>query len=251
MKNLLYTVTCILLTTLPSFSQGPYNMPDNIGSGNCLEFDGVDDYVDCGDIHSNTFDGINSLLTIEGWILPNTAAGHHAIVVKYNSSITPNRRTIYFAVRDGGFLNFTAHNQTPSGFIDGITDIRNIISGQWYHVSAVVNLQTQIILLYVNGTLQASTTSTTGTTPTSFLDNAIPVELGASVGGGGRGHFWDGQIDEVRIWNVARTQAQIRDNMCRQLTGAETGLVGYWNMNEGTGNTVNDLTTNNNHGTRQ
>ncbi len=61
----------------------------------------------------------------------------------------------------------------------------------------------------------------------------------------------DAQIDEVRIWNVARTQAQIRDNMCRQLTGAETGLVSYWNMNEGTGNTVNDLTTNNNHGTRQ
>ncbi len=68
------------------------------------------------------------------------------------------------------------------------------------------------------------------------------------------GRSWNGQIDEVRIWNVARTQAQIRDDMCQSIDNTHpqwANLVGYWNMNEGTGDTIHDITTNNNHGTRQ
>lgn len=47
------------------------------------------------------------------------------------------------------------------------------------------------------------------------------------------------------------TQAEVRNSMCSTLDGNETGLVGYWNMNEGTGSVVTDLTSNANHGTRQ
>ncbi len=100
--------------------------------------------------------------------------------------------------------------------------------------------------LYINGIKYTKTYTEeySGGTPTA-------ISIGAGRQNGSTTAAFDGLIDEVRIWNVARTQAQIRDNMCRQLTGTETGLVGYWNMNEGTGNTVNDLTPNANHGTRQ
>ena len=53
-----------------------------------------------------------------------------------------------------------------------------------------------------------------------------------------------GQIDEVRAWNIALTQTQIRDYMCKKLIGNETGLVGYWRFDETTGNTAFDSQTN-------
>ncbi len=121
------------------------------------------------------------------------------------------------------------------------TSVTNIADGEWHHVSGVrngVNLE-----VYIDGVLE----NTNNIGGVAVNNPTTPLTLGHEA----IGNSFVGQMDEVRIWNVARTQAQIRDNMCRQLTGTETGLVGYWNMNEGTGNTVNDLTTNNNHGTRQ
>jgi hypothetical protein len=60
--------------------------------------------------------------------------------------------------------------------------------------------------------------------------------------------YLNGIIDEVRIWDIALTEAQIRENMNKELTGKEDGLIGYWNFNEGKGSTVHDLTPNQNHG---
>ena len=57
-----------------------------------------------------------------------------------------------------------------------------------------------------------------------------------------------GQLDEVRLWKVARTQEQIQTAMTGELTGAETGLVGYWPLDEGTGNIAHDRTANGNNG---
>lgn len=56
-------------------------------------------------------------------------------------------------------------------------------------------------------------------------------------------------MDDLCIWNVARTQTQIQDNMRKQLTGFETGLVGYWKFDEGRGLTAYDSTPNHNDGT--
>jgi hypothetical protein len=60
--------------------------------------------------------------------------------------------------------------------------------------------------------------------------------------------YLDGIIDTVRIWDIALTEAQIRENMNKELTGNEEGLIGYWNFNEGKGSIVHDLTPNQNHG---
>ena len=48
--------------------------------------------------------------------------------------------------------------------------------------------------------------------------------------------FFAGQLDEVRIWNFARTQAQIQASMGYEITSG-TGLLGRWGMNEATGTT--------------
>ena len=56
---------------------------------------------------------------------------------------------------------------------------------------------------------------------------------------------FQGQMDEIRVWNHRRTEAQIRENMRRQLTGNEAGLAGLWNFDDGT---ARDASTSANHG---
>src|SRR5262249_28165884 len=56
---------------------------------------------------------------------------------------------------------------------------------------------------------------------------------------------FDGQMDELRVWRVARTAGQIHDTMSRQLSGQKPGLVGLGNFDDGT---ARDLTTNGYHG---
>ncbi len=60
---------------------------------------------------------------------------------------------------------------------------------------------------------------------------------------------FSGVVDEVRFWDVARTQAEIQSTMHTILTGTESGLAGYWQFNEGSGTVAHDLTANHNDGT--
>ncbi|MCU0518286.1 MAG: LamG domain-containing protein, partial [Oscillatoria sp. Prado101] len=61
-------------------------------------------------------------------------------------------------------------------------------------------------------------------------------------------HSYNGCLAEVRVWNKARTQAEIQADMSKRLTGKEAGLVGYWPLNdvrvEGSALKVADITGN-------
>jgi len=61
--------------------------------------------------------------------------------------------------------------------------------------------------------------------------------------------YWPGKIDEVRIWNVARSPAEIQTYFDRSLHGSESGLVAYWRFDEGNGNIATDFTGNGHTGT--
>lgn len=98
--------------------------------------------------------------------------------------------------------------------------------------------------LYLNGVRLVSRTNTT---PFNELNAGERNYLG-------RSNFrappfndsdLDGQMDEVRIWNKARTQSEIQETLFKQLTGKEAGLVGLWNFNDGT---ARDASTNGFHG---
>jgi hypothetical protein len=69
------------------------------------------------------------------------------------------------------------------------------------------------------------------------------------IGGGtDNGGYFQGFLDEIRIWSVARTQDEIQSNTSHELSGDEDNLVGYWKFNEGAGMLVNDETAGENHG---
>ena len=109
----------------------------------------------------------------------------------------------------------------------------------WFHVASVYDgTMTHAI---VNGVEKGALTPTGGAlqTPVSSL----------YVGSGILRNYFTGSIDEVRIWNVARTAAQVAQDMNYRLVGNEPGLVAYYRFDEGSGTVARDGTSGANNGT--
>ena len=105
---------------------------------------------------------------------------------------------------------------------------------EWEHI-AIVNNGSKTYL-YVNGTVTDSTNRTNWKLPMN------------SIGVGGNATLY-GTIDEMRIWNDARTAAEIADNMELELNGDEDDLIAYYKMSNGSGTTLTDNSTNSYTGT--
>jgi len=116
---------------------------------------------------------------------------------------------------------------------------------QWHHAAVVDAIGA--VTLYLDGQPDGSGTID----PVSA--NALDLRIGAMTpgcsGACGNVQYFDGTIDEVRIWNVARTASEITAWMNRPLTGTEEGLVGYWRFDEGSGTTTADSSGHGNTGT--
>ena len=127
-----------------------------------------------------------------------------------------------------------------SGGVAGVESTSVIPNNTWVHLACTYDGST--MKMYMNGSLE-------GTTPVSgtIATNDQPVFIGRNFLNSW--NDWFGTIDDVRIWNVARTGPQIRESMNRRLTGTEPGLAGYWRFAEGTGTTTADASGNGNTGT--
>ena len=111
-------------------------------------------------------------------------------------------------------------------------------ANEWHHVGIVINQPNRSLRLFLNGELVVE--------DLDFGDHSARTEATVQVGiTTYNTNTFGGLIDEVRIWNIARTKAQIQATMNTTLAGNEEGLVGYWNFDNGT---ASDLSTNSNHG---
>ena len=138
------------------------------------------------------------------------------------------------AASDGYTLR--AGNEGQLSFVFAVDNVwTEIISNpvmnqqQWHHVAATIS--DNVISLYIDG-VRVAFDSFLGEISTNNND----LLIGESAGFSGR--YWEGAIDEVRIWNVVRTQQELVDNASIELNGDENGLVLYLPMNEGSGNTT-------------
>ena len=129
--------------------------------------------------------------------------------------------------------SFDNDNQ-PSGLPDYMTD-------QWVHFAMTYD-QTALTL-YVNGTYAA------GVQGARKMAGGMlaTARTALTIGGNPRGAYFNGYLDEFRLWNVARTQEEIMANMNQPLVGDEAGLVGYWKFDDGTGTTAADSVTSAGH----
>ena len=104
--------------------------------------------------------------------------------------------------------------------------------GTWQHLAFVASRQGGYMKIFRNGLEEASKP---GMTP--FLRTNATLMIGANPQPEGR---WGGMLDEFRIWNVARTEAEIQAHLRGRLSGTESNLVAYWPFDEGSGTTAAD-----------
>jgi hypothetical protein len=196
--------------------------------GNALNFEGANGYVSLA--NEGNFDFTNAM-TVAAWIKVNSFTHDwQAIVTKGDGSWRLQRYS------NTNFIDFGTAGLS-NGDLEGTT---NVNDGKWHYVAGVFDGSKKY--LYVDGSLDASV-SVTGTIST----NNQEVEIGANSDWSSQRNF-DGLIDEVRIWNVARTQTQIQDNMNTVLVGNETGLVAYYKFDMSSGTWLYDHTGHNNSG---
>ena len=203
----------------------------SVGSNNvfigALSFDGVNDKVTIAD--NNALDLTNNY-TMEAWIYPRAFNYLGGIISKYHSNSA-----------NGYHLRFSHAGYSRGLSFDEMITADNILTeNTWYHVAAVNNNGTR--KLYVNGVEVALTG-----TPTTVVANSDPLIIGRDFDGGNAGRFFNGDIDEVRLWNFAKTQAQVVAQKDISLTGSESNLVLYYNFNQGTpgGNNTSITTVSN------
>jgi len=191
-----------------------------------LSFDGVDDRVFIN------IDEPETEVTHELWFkTDNPNGGLFSITNGDVNNTNGNDRDLY--LQGGNIVTRIYNNETIS------TSGLNVADGKWHHVAHVFGDSIGGQKLYVDGALVAI-----GSNSQSAFYWQTKAIIGFSNDSFGK-KFFNGVIDEVRIWNKARSQAQIKANMNKELTGKEAGLLAYYKLNEGSGGIAFDQTLNN------
>ncbi|MEQ1825946.1 MAG: LamG-like jellyroll fold domain-containing protein, partial [Pirellula sp.] len=218
-----------------------------VAGRNAIDFDGVNDFVQV------PFDAaLNpASFTVEFWANVEGGAGTQRTAVSTLSN---------FSTAGGFEVGVSATNRwTLTTAAQSVVDVLSgplVVMNRITHVAAkfvaVGNADangvfTGTMSLYLDGVLAA--------VKPGFYEPANPsnlLTLGALDLGGGsntRVFFFNGVLDEVRIWNTPRTDIEIESNFRNIVSPSATGLVGYYRLDEGTGTAAADLTVPANNGT--
>jgi hypothetical protein len=177
--------------------------------GGAQSFDGSNDYINLG-TNRNFINGLGQV-TLSAWVNPTALVGSSNVFnLSINNGGSPSGST-----RAGIFLTNTgqisAVARSPDAQATGRieTTTTTVPTGSWSHVAAVFNYATDTITIYVNGALQASTSSGPAlTAPTTDNTNTDSASIGSEDDGSGG--FFTGRIDEVRAARTARSAAWIQ-----------------------------------------
>jgi hypothetical protein len=226
------TVNAIPTPTITQSGCGVLTL-GNYGGGNALDF---------GQFNNSSFvtlpSSLNSVfntnnVTLEGWF-------------KFDVNNVGFPMLIGEAFSGDGKVTFCLHkqgNNLNAGFYQNawtvVTSASTIQYNTWMHIAATYD-QTSI-KIYINGNLDASL-NTNATLPTGSESWYIGKRWDAN-------EFFRGVMDEIRVWNVARTQAQIQASMNSTVPTNSTGLRAYYKLDESAGTSPADATGNGYNGT--
>ncbi len=221
----------------------------------CLQFDGSNDQVTV--THNNTL-SLSTALTVSAWFKTGTA--NKRILVKEPSGGGATNYSLQ--IDSSGYLNGGVYDGTHNPSFSHTA--KTVTDNKWHH-AVLVRDNSSKIYLYVDGIAQSATDTTIGYT----ITNTGNITIGSrnNVAGG----FFNGSIDDVKVYLYARSAAEIKTDYLSGKAAAESktgtavaqgakpqifmsdGLVGYWKMDEsswsGSSADVLDASGNSNNGT--
>jgi len=193
--------------------------------GQALQFDGADDWVNAGS--ASAIDLVTGDYTLTAWVKPNVLTGNQAIIAKSASS----NDKAYSLMLGGSEVYVDGENGGNDAYVT--TTGAGLVVGNWYHLAATMTSSTLGVKIYVNGVEQA----TTGSIPVR------PIETNADLVFGSvqyAGTYYNGFIDEVRIYNRVLSTAEISQlynlgqaTVNKSRTSISDGLV-LWHTFDGT-----------------
>jgi hypothetical protein len=183
-----------------------------------LDFDGTNDYVTCG---NNSSINIFGDITLETWVKLDAYSSDWVRLIGKGIG---SSRTYGLWLANNGRLLFQIYGSTNAD----LHSTSALQINKWHHIAAV--REGNVMSIYIDGILEA-TQNYAGTGGS----NSEPLTLGYAPG---LHTYLNGKMDETRIWNIARSQSQIKSSMGECLEGNETGLMAYYQYEDGQNSTI-------------
>ena len=201
-------------------------------SGNMAQFNGSGQYFSVYD--NPVIDFGTSDFTVEAWINLNGSQNDYTGIVSKGDNGSP--MTGYQLTIIGNNLSAQLGDGTNTFSLTGITSLND---GNWHYVALIVNHTTDNANLYVDGS--GTPDATTSITGIGSITNTDEEYIGADQS---LSNFLNGNMDEVRIWDVAR-DAYISSAWNTQVLTNAMGLVSYYKLDDCCNNGASDATINN------
>lgn len=203
--------------------------------GNALLLDGNGDYMRIPD-HDDLDMGAGESFSITCWAKALATNDFLRIICKRGG--TTAAFAGYECIIKSNTGEFGANLRSTSGANAGPPfGTTTLTDGNWHHLAMTADAANGTVKIYVDGQLEQTSTSTI--MGTQGFENALDLYIGANQT---PGFFWNGWLDEIRIWSFALPQEQIAADQLTQLTGNEFGLIAAWDFETQNGQTVPDLT---------
>jgi len=209
-RTVMILLTLTALITTPAFAQN-----------HVLSLDGDGDYVEIAD--SEALNSINSPVTMEAWIKASAFSNPYMPIIYKGDKFLAgwSNRSYALWLYNDGRLFLTSAPSSSQTQISLSSQTVSIKLNTWYHVAGVIDAKNGVMKIFLNGKEIAR-----GNFGMDIRFSSLPLRIGWTHEEEDFSSF-AGQIDEVRIWNIARTQEEIQRTMHSTLSGKEPGLVGF------------------------
>ena len=197
--------------------------------GGVIQFDGVTTSK-----ATASYTGTITSHTVEAWINTKDTTDFAAIFNLGEDGLVYST----LSLSNSGFLN---SNISDFGS-DSLTSTSIINDGIWHHVAMSYDATGGNYAIYVDGIKESNVTF-------SGIFNALNPNMDIGIGSDFSPIPWKGEIDELRVWDIAKTESELFGSMHRQLEGNETNLVSYYNFDERLGYTFVDIAGGDNNAT--
>lgn len=240
------TPTTVTATQTPSPT--PVSTTPSSGAGYALDFDGTTDFVEFESANSTFGAGWQDTKTVSLWVKPDTQVGPCAINTPAWCDAIFGDRPRWWGISIGGIVgmdriwvwNYDGSSNSPLDMIP-----IDYTPGEWVHVALVHS--DGMLRAYENGVEVGALPSGTTVQPNTGAEPIL--HLGGIINNSNRVWTFDGQIDEVRLWSIGRTESELTADMHAPLATLDPDLVAYYRMSDGSGSLLSDDSLNGHVGT--